>query len=50
MVPAGPGATFVVIEPELALELAVVELDRPAQPRQPHEFRVWVPAGRFDSQ
>ena len=30
-------SAFVVVEPEVALELAVVELDRPAQPGEPRE-------------
>jgi len=37
MVEAGVASAFVVIEPELAFELAVVELDRPAQARQSGE-------------
>jgi len=35
VVPADPGASFVVVETELALELFVVELDLPAQPGEP---------------
>ena len=37
VVEAAVAAAFVVVEPELALELAVVELDRPAQPGEPGE-------------
>src|SRR5215210_3970868 len=37
VVEAGVAAALVVVEPELAFELAVVELDRPAQPREPRE-------------
>ena len=37
VVPADPGAAFVVVEAELALELFVVELDLPAQPGEPGE-------------
>src|SRR5204862_8058167 len=37
VVEAEVAAAFVVVESELAFELAVVELDRPAQPRQPGE-------------
>jgi hypothetical protein len=32
VVPPEPGAAFVLVEPELAFELFVVELDRAAQP------------------
>ena len=35
--PAKPGAAFVVVQPELAFELLVVELHLPAHPRQPDE-------------
>ena len=35
VVPADPGAAFVVVESELALELLVVELDLPTQPGEP---------------
>jgi len=38
VVPAQVGAPLVVIEAELALELAVVELDLPAQPGQAREL------------
>lgn len=38
VVPAGVGAAFVVVEPELVFELAVVELDLPAQVREPDEL------------
>ena len=37
VIPAEVGASFVVIEPELAFELAVVELDHPPQPGEPRE-------------
>jgi len=37
VVEAGVASAFVVVEPQLALELAVVELDRPAQPREASE-------------
>ena len=37
VIPAKPGAALVVVEAELALELLVVELDLPAQPRQARE-------------
>src|SRR6266545_5061450 len=37
VVEAGVASSFVVIEPELALELAVVEFDRPAQAGEPGE-------------
>ena len=37
VVEAEVAAAFVVVEPELAFELAVVELDRPAQPGEPGE-------------
>ncbi len=37
VVEAGIAPAFVVVEPELALELAVVELDPPAQPCEPGE-------------
>jgi hypothetical protein len=35
--PAEVGASFVVVEAELAFELAVVELDHPAQSRETRE-------------
>ena len=35
---ADVAAAFVVVKAELALELFVVELDHPAQPRQPREL------------
>ena len=38
VVPAEPGASLVVVEAELALELFVVELDLPAQPGQAREL------------
>jgi hypothetical protein len=38
VVPAEPGAALVVVEAELALELFVVQLDLPAQPREPGEL------------
>ena len=37
VVEAAVASAFVMVEPELALELAVVELDRPAQPGEPGE-------------
>ena len=37
VVPADPGAAFVVVEAELALQLLVVELDLPAQPGEAGE-------------
>ena len=37
VVEAGVASAFVVVESELALELPVVELDRPAQPRESGE-------------
>ena len=37
VVEAGVASAFVVVEPELAFELAVVELDRPAQACEPGE-------------
>jgi hypothetical protein len=37
VVPADPGAAFLVVEAELAFELFVVELDLPAQPGEPGE-------------
>ena len=37
VVKAGVAAAFVVVESEFAFELAVVELDRPAQPGEPGE-------------
>ncbi len=37
VVPAEPGAAFVVVEAEFALELFVVELDLPTQPREAGE-------------
>jgi hypothetical protein len=37
VVEAGVASAFVVVEAEFAFELAVVELDRPAQPREPGE-------------
>src|ERR1700733_14552338 len=37
VIPAQPRATFVVVQAELSFELAVVELDLPAQARQPRE-------------
>src|SRR6266571_5355764 len=37
VVPAQVGAPLVVVEPELALQLLVVELDLPAQPGQARE-------------
>ena len=37
VVEAEVAAAFVVVEPELAFQLAVVELDRPAQPGEPRE-------------
>ena len=37
VIPAEPGAAFVVVQAELAFELLVVELDLPAQPREPGE-------------
>ena len=37
VVKAAVAAALVVVEAELALELAVVELDRPAQPGEPRE-------------
>src|SRR6266508_2554832 len=43
VVEAGVASAFVVVEAELAFELAVVELDRPAQPRESGEpFAVGV--------
>jgi hypothetical protein len=40
VVPADPGAAFVVVEAELALQLFVVELDLPAEPSEPFGFGV----------
>jgi hypothetical protein len=37
VMPAQPGAAFVVVQAELAFELLVVQLDLPAQPREPRE-------------
>jgi hypothetical protein len=37
VVKAGVASAFVVVESEFAFELAVVELDRPAQPGKPGE-------------
>ena len=37
VVPAQPGAAFVVVQSEFAFELLVVELDLPPQPRQARE-------------
>ena len=38
VIPAEPGAAFVVIEPEFAFELFVVELDLPPQPGEAGEL------------
>ena len=37
VIPAQPGAAFVVVQAELAFELLVVELDLPAQAGEPGE-------------
>jgi hypothetical protein len=37
VIPAQPGAAFVVVQAELALELLVVEFDLPAQASEPRE-------------
>ena len=37
VIPAEPGAAFVVVKAELALELLVVQLDLPAQPGEAGE-------------
>jgi hypothetical protein len=37
VIPAEPGAAFVVVEAELAFELLVVELDLPAHAGEPGE-------------
>src|SRR5437870_11242204 len=37
VVEAGVASALVVVEPELPFRLAVVEFDRPAQPRKPGE-------------
>jgi hypothetical protein len=37
VVEAGVASAFVVVEPELAFQLAVIELDRPAQAGQAGE-------------
>ena len=51
VVEAEVAAAFVVVEPELAFELAVVELDRPAQPGEPGEpLARLVLGGRLESQ
>jgi hypothetical protein len=39
-----------VIQAELALELFVVQLDLPAQPREACKALRWVSAGRFEIQ
>ena len=50
VVEAGVAAAFVVVEAEFAFELAVVELDRPAQPGEPGEPLWRVSSGRLESQ
>jgi hypothetical protein len=37
VIPAQPGAAFVVVKAELAFELLIVEFDLPAQAREPGE-------------
>ena len=50
VIPAEVGASFVVIEAELAFELAVVELDHPPQPGEPREpLRAWCRLGGWRS-
>src|ERR1039458_5173566 len=44
VVPAGVGASLVVVQAQLALELAIVELDHPAQPGQAREA-LWFGVG-----
>jgi hypothetical protein len=50
VVPAEPGAAFVVVEAELAFELLVVELHLPAHACEPRELSGSVSAGRFEIQ
>ena len=50
VIPAEPGAAFVVIEAELAFELAVVELDLPAQPGEAGEPLGLGAGGRLEIQ
>ena len=45
VIPAQPGAAFVVVQAELAFELLVVEFDLPAQPREPGELFGWGVGG-----
>ena len=46
VIPAQPGASFIVVEPELAFELPVIELDLPAQPRQASQpLGLWCQRG-----
>jgi hypothetical protein len=50
VVPALPGAAFVVVQTETGFDFAVVVFDAPAQFRQPIRMRFAVVAGSFDSQ